>query len=126
MIKALKIENKFFSKYFHGLTLSLASLGPRCSVGQFYISENLIVGGGGDAGWTARVRLSAVLDFLFSTAPTPTLRSTQPPIQWVPGALSSGVKRQGCEADHLHLVPRARKRGPIPSLTVRIHGIVLK
>jgi hypothetical protein len=25
---------------------------------------------------------------------------TQPPIQWVPGALSPGVKRQGREADH--------------------------
>jgi hypothetical protein len=26
--------------------------------------------------------------------------STQPPIQWVPGALSLGVKRQGRETDH--------------------------
>jgi hypothetical protein len=26
--------------------------------------------------------------------------ATQPPIQWVPGAISSGVKRQGREADH--------------------------
>jgi hypothetical protein len=25
---------------------------------------------------------------------------TQPPIQWVPGALSLGVKRQGRESDH--------------------------
>jgi hypothetical protein len=24
----------------------------------------------------------------------------QPPIEWVPGAFSLGVKRQGCEADH--------------------------
>jgi hypothetical protein len=29
------------------------------------------------------------------------LGSTQPPIQWVPGVLSLGVKWQGCEADHL-------------------------
>jgi hypothetical protein len=28
------------------------------------------------------------------------LGSTQPPIQWVPGALSLGVKRAGREADH--------------------------
>jgi hypothetical protein len=28
------------------------------------------------------------------------LGSTQPPIQWVPGALSLGVKRKGREADH--------------------------
>jgi hypothetical protein len=30
----------------------------------------------------------------------PALGSTQPPIQWVPGALSPGVKRPGREADH--------------------------
>jgi hypothetical protein len=30
----------------------------------------------------------------------PVLGPTQPPIQWVPGALSPGVKRQGREADH--------------------------
>jgi hypothetical protein len=28
------------------------------------------------------------------------LEPTQPPIQWVPGALSRGVKRPGREADH--------------------------
>jgi hypothetical protein len=28
------------------------------------------------------------------------LEPTQPPIQWVPGALSLEVKRPGCEADH--------------------------
>jgi hypothetical protein len=28
------------------------------------------------------------------------LGPTHPPIQWVPGALSLGVKRQGREADH--------------------------
>jgi hypothetical protein len=51
-------------------------------------------------GWMAQVRFPALLDFLFSTASRPTLRSTQPPIQWVPGALSTGVKRQRREADH--------------------------
>jgi hypothetical protein len=39
--------------------------------------------------------------FLLSAASRPTLGSTQPPIQWVPGAFSSGVKRQECEADHI-------------------------
>jgi hypothetical protein len=34
------------------------------------------------------------------TASRTALRPTQPPIQWVPGALSLGVKRPGREADH--------------------------
>jgi hypothetical protein len=37
---------------------------------------------------------------IFSTSSRPVLRPTQPPIQWVPGALSSGVKRSGREVDH--------------------------
>jgi hypothetical protein len=38
--------------------------------------------------------------FLFFTASRTALGPTQPPIQWVPGALSLGVKRPGREADH--------------------------
>jgi hypothetical protein len=38
--------------------------------------------------------------FLFPTVSTPVLKPTQPPIQWVPGALSPRVKRPGREADH--------------------------
>jgi hypothetical protein len=38
--------------------------------------------------------------FLFSTASRSTLAPTQPPIQWVPEALSLGVKRPGREVDH--------------------------
>jgi hypothetical protein len=37
---------------------------------------------------------------IFSTSSRPALGSTELPIQWVPGALSPGVKRQGREADH--------------------------
>jgi hypothetical protein len=40
--------------------------------------------------------------FLFTTASRTALGPTQPPIQWVPGALSLGVKRQDREADHSH------------------------
>jgi hypothetical protein len=38
--------------------------------------------------------------FLFITTSRMSLGPTQPPIQWVSGALSLGVKRQGREADH--------------------------
>jgi hypothetical protein len=39
-------------------------------------------------------------DFLFITASRTALGPTQPPIQWVPRALSLGVKRPGREIDH--------------------------
>jgi hypothetical protein len=38
--------------------------------------------------------------FLFTTASRTALEPTQPPIQWVPGALSLGAKRPGREVDH--------------------------
>jgi hypothetical protein len=38
--------------------------------------------------------------FLFTTASRTALGPTKPPIQWVPGALSLGVKRPGREADY--------------------------
>jgi hypothetical protein len=38
--------------------------------------------------------------FLFTTASSPALVPTQPPIQWVPGALLLEVKQPGREADH--------------------------
>jgi hypothetical protein len=38
--------------------------------------------------------------FLFTTAFRTVLGSTQPPIQWVPGNLSLGVKQPRREADH--------------------------
>jgi hypothetical protein len=38
--------------------------------------------------------------FLFTTVSRPALGPTQPHIQWLPGALSLGVKRLGREADH--------------------------
>jgi hypothetical protein len=55
--------------------------------------------------------------FLFTTVSRPALEPTQPPIQWVPGALSLGVKLPEREADHSH--PHSaeiKMRGAIPPL----------
>jgi hypothetical protein len=53
----------------------------------------------GDRG--SRVRFPAELGiFLFTTVSRTALGITQPPIQWVPGSLSLGVKWPGREADH--------------------------
>jgi hypothetical protein len=52
----------------------------------------------------------------------------QPPIQWVPGALSLGVKRPGSEADHT--LPYSAKVKNAWSYTstppVCLHGVVLR
>jgi hypothetical protein len=55
------------------------------------------------------------------------LGPTQPPIQWVPGALSLGVKRPRREADHSH--PSSAEVNECVELyhhsSVRLHGVVL-
>jgi hypothetical protein len=56
----------------------------------------------GVLGFDSRVGLGI---FLFTTASRTKLEPTQPPIHWIPGVLSLGVKR---EADHSHLVPRSK------------------
>jgi hypothetical protein len=65
--------------------------------------------------------------FLFTTASRPALRPTQPPIQWIPGALSLRVKRPGREADHSP--PSSVEFMNSGSCTctppVRLHGVVL-
>jgi len=56
--------------------------------------------------------------FPFTTASRQALGSTQPPIQWVPGSLSVGVKRPGRESDQSPpSSARSRMRGAIPPLT---------
>jgi hypothetical protein len=59
-----------------------------------------------------------VKNFLFSTSSRPALRSIQPPIHWVRGALSRGLKRPGVKllTIHLYLVPESRKCGSIHPL----------
>jgi hypothetical protein len=51
----------------------------------------------------------------FSVTSRLALWPTRPPVQWVPGALSLGAKRQGREADHL-LPPSAEVKngGSVP------------
>jgi hypothetical protein len=51
----------------------------------------------GIQGFDSRRRLGI---FLFTTASRTALGPTDPPIQWVPWALSLGVKRPGREAGH--------------------------
>jgi hypothetical protein len=58
-----------------------------------------IVTGYGLDDWGVRVQVS-VESRISSKSSRPALGSTQPPIQWVPGALSLGVKWPGREADH--------------------------
>jgi hypothetical protein len=56
-------------------------------------------------------------NFLFTTSSRPVLNPTQPPIQWIPGALSPGVKRRGVKlTTHLQLVLRSKIRGSIRPL----------
>jgi hypothetical protein len=64
------------------------------------------------------VRVPVVKNFLFPTWSRPALGPTQLPIQWVQGALSLGIKRQGRErlTTHFQSVPRTKKCGSIQSL----------
>jgi hypothetical protein len=55
--------------------------------------------------------------FLFTTASRRALEPTQPPVQWVPGSLSLGIKRPNREADHSPLSSaEVKMRGAIPPL----------
>jgi hypothetical protein len=63
----------------------------------------------------------------FITAFRLAMGSTQPPIQWVLGALSLRVKRLGREADHSHLVPTSRNEWSYTSTpTIPFNSVVLR
>jgi hypothetical protein len=66
------------------------------------------------------------LSLCFTTASRPALAPIQPPIQWIPGAFSLGVKLPGREADHS--TPYSAEVNNTWSYTsthpVRIHGVV--
>jgi hypothetical protein len=54
--------------------------------------------------WGNTVRFPPVLEmFLFSKVPWPALGPTQPPIQWVPVALSLRIKKAETEADNFSI-----------------------
>jgi hypothetical protein len=61
-------------------------------------------------------------EFYFFMSSRPALGPTQPPIQWVPGALSPGVKRPGREADHS---PPTNAEVKKMWFYISLHGIVL-
>jgi hypothetical protein len=65
--------------------------------------------------------------FLFTTPSRKALGPTQPPIQWVPGALSLVVKRPGSEADHSPPSSAEVKKSVELYLysPIRLHGVVL-
>jgi hypothetical protein len=67
---------------------------------------------------TALVRFPAVLDFsVLHQVQTDSEAPPQPSIQWVPGALSLGIRRQGREAEHSPSSSAEVKNGrAIPSL----------
>jgi hypothetical protein len=65
--------------------------------------------------------------FLFTTASRTAMGPTQPPIQWVPGALFLGVKWPGREADHSLLSSAEVKEWVELDLhsPIRIHSVAL-
>jgi hypothetical protein len=62
---------------------------------------------------------------LLSTASIPAVRSTQSSIQWVPGAISPGVKQPGNEADHSPpSISEVKSGGAVPPLLHMFYGIM--
>jgi hypothetical protein len=105
---------------------STETLDDFCWTTRRYRSRDIAVGtangyGLDDRGGTSPGRVN---NFIFSTSSRPALGPTQPPIQCVPRALYTGVKRAGREADHSSPVSAKKKNvylhiHPPP---LRLHG----
>jgi hypothetical protein len=80
-----------------------------------------------DRGSRVRFLARAANIFFFTTVSRTALGPTQPPIQWVPGALFLGVKRPVREADHSPPPSAEVKNAWSYTSTppVRLHGVVL-
>jgi hypothetical protein len=61
-----------------------------------WYSDWLLAGRPRDRSWSA----GRAKNFLFSTSSRLVLGPTQPPMQWVPAAISLGATRQEREGDH--------------------------
>jgi hypothetical protein len=76
----------------------------------------------------SRVRfLAGAGNFLFTAVSRTALEPTQPPIQWVPGDLSLGLKRPVRESDH-SLPSSAEVKNAwsyTSTLPIRLHGVML-
>jgi hypothetical protein len=71
-------------------------------------------------GLGARVLFSAMQDFLYFVASISALGSNHAAIQWVPRAISRGVKNPGREADHSPpSSAEVNNGGALPSLPLR-------
>jgi hypothetical protein len=79
------------------------------------------------AGWSG-VQIPEQLGIsFFTTTARPALRPTQPPLQWVPGALSPEGRRPGRETDHSPPSSAEVKNEWSYTSTprIRLHGVVL-
>jgi hypothetical protein len=68
-------------------------------------------------GWTAGFRFPSGAILSSPKACRLALNTTQPPIRWIPGTLSPGIKQPGREADHSPASSAEVKNGEaIPAL----------
>jgi hypothetical protein len=93
-----------------------------CSIRAPWVMTTLTLPPYSDWLWAGRLRgwgssPGRVKNYYFSMSSRPALGSTQPPIQWVPGALSRGESGRGVKlTTRLQLLPRSRKCGSIHPL----------